>query len=217
MGYEKAAFMGQITAGVTHEFKNVLAIIKESAGLLEDLISLAKDGAPPSKEKCMRTLNRISEQVSRGVALSTNLNSFAHTCDEETTAIELNVAITQAAFLCARQARLKGMTLSALPYDKTLSVLTDPLAFQMLLFQCVDLLLGVAQSGSVIALRLEEGNGNRVIIAIQDQSSEPNGTSLQLTLEDAKWQTIETNAANLGMQVQAGSQPPHIAVGLSGE
>ena len=31
-------FFGKITAGITHEMKNVLAIIKESSGLVEDSI-----------------------------------------------------------------------------------------------------------------------------------------------------------------------------------
>ncbi len=39
----ETAFMGKITAAITHEMKNVLAIIKESAGLMEDLLSVAKD------------------------------------------------------------------------------------------------------------------------------------------------------------------------------
>jgi hypothetical protein len=41
----KAAFMGRITAGVTHEMKNVLAIIKESAGLMEDFLKISQDAA----------------------------------------------------------------------------------------------------------------------------------------------------------------------------
>jgi hypothetical protein len=82
MELEKAAFMGRITAGVTHEIKNVLAIIKESAGLMEDLFELSKDHAPPPREKFLRTLTRITEQVRRGVDLATNLNEFAHTSDE---------------------------------------------------------------------------------------------------------------------------------------
>jgi len=47
----KAAFMGRITASATHDMKNVLAIIKESAGLMEDLIALHKDLPAPLQEK----------------------------------------------------------------------------------------------------------------------------------------------------------------------
>ena len=36
-------FFGKITAGITHEMKNVLAIIKKSAGLMEDIMSLSAE------------------------------------------------------------------------------------------------------------------------------------------------------------------------------
>jgi len=37
------AFFGRITAGVTHELKNVLAIVNESSGLMQDLLALSKE------------------------------------------------------------------------------------------------------------------------------------------------------------------------------
>ncbi len=37
-------FFGMINASISHEIKNVLAIISESAGLMEDLLLLAQKG-----------------------------------------------------------------------------------------------------------------------------------------------------------------------------
>ena len=34
----EAAFIGLITAGATHELRNVLAIVKESTGLIADIV-----------------------------------------------------------------------------------------------------------------------------------------------------------------------------------
>jgi hypothetical protein len=39
-------FYGKITASVSHEIKNVLAIINENAGLLEDFTFMADRGKP---------------------------------------------------------------------------------------------------------------------------------------------------------------------------
>lgn len=36
-------FMGRITAGITHEMRNVLAVIRESAGLIQDLMEKCQD------------------------------------------------------------------------------------------------------------------------------------------------------------------------------
>jgi len=38
-------FFGKMTASISHEIKNVLAIINENAGLLEDLALMADGGA----------------------------------------------------------------------------------------------------------------------------------------------------------------------------
>ncbi len=78
MNQRETAFMGRVTAGVTHELKNVLAIIKESAGLIEDILALNKDLAGPHQEKVVRVLSNIRQQVDRGVDLSSRLNAFAH-------------------------------------------------------------------------------------------------------------------------------------------
>ncbi|MCP3901564.1 MAG: sensor histidine kinase, partial [Desulfobacteraceae bacterium] len=41
---DKAAFFGKITASITHEIQNVLAIIKENAGLMEDFLLINQSG-----------------------------------------------------------------------------------------------------------------------------------------------------------------------------
>ena len=67
----EAAFMAKITASTTHEIRNVLAIVKESAGLVEDVIhSLAPRGLP-NQDKLLRAVGRIDAQVSRGAELGT--------------------------------------------------------------------------------------------------------------------------------------------------
>jgi hypothetical protein len=211
MELEKAAFMGRITAGVTHEMKNVLAIIKESAGLLEDLFTLSKDHEPPPREKCLRTVTRISEQVRRGVDLAANLNEFAHTSDERLAGVDLNQAVAQSALLSQRFARLKGMTLNAETCQKTVQMSTDPLAFQMLLFHAVELIMGLVDVGSVITLKPTCNNGNRVLISVDARTNESRKTS-DLT-ESPLWEIIQAIAAELNMAVETGGPPPWISIG----
>jgi hypothetical protein len=42
--YESLAFFGKINASISHELKNVMAIISETAGLLKDLSDMAATG-----------------------------------------------------------------------------------------------------------------------------------------------------------------------------
>jgi nitrogen fixation/metabolism regulation signal transduction histidine kinase len=215
MDMEKAAFMGKITAGVTHEMKNVLAIIKESAGLLEDLISLAKEGAPPPREKFLRTVNRIREQVARGVDLSTKLNLFAHSPDEKAGLIDLNQAAAQTGFLCQRFARLKNMTLHVEPHDQALIVETDPLGFQMLLYQCVELIMNLVAGGSIITLQPKDNDGNCVTISASPQSSEPRDTPARDVADHPLWETVQASGTRIAVWTESGGPPPWICVSFS--
>jgi signal transduction histidine kinase len=215
MEAEKAAFMGKITAGVTHEIKNVLAIIKESAGLLEDLISLSKDNLPP-RDKFLRVLTRVNEQVTRGVDLSTSLNAFAHTGDEPRASIDLNQAVLQTALLGQRFARLKRMTLNTFPQQKTLVVTTDPLALQMLLFQCVDLVMNLLGEGSVITLEPTDRDGLHVRISGAGDPSGSSGRAEPVAAADSEaWESVQMVARRLKMSVERGGPLPWISVGFA--
>ncbi len=211
----KAAFMGKITAGVTHEIKNVLAIIKESAGLLEDLISLSQDDLPPP-DKFLRVLTRINGQVTRGVDLSASLNAFAHTGDELRASVDLNQAVVQSAFLSQRFARLKRITLSAFPCEKPLVATTDPLAFQMLLFQCVDLLMNLLGAGSVITLEPTDRDGVHVRISGAGDASGPGRAASIVPSDGDAWDLVQTLATSLNTNVETGGPPPWISIGFPG-
>ena len=77
--YPEAAFLSAMTASTTHEARNVLAIIKESAGLVEDLVQMYGTRGNLDREKVDRALKRIDLQVKRGADLLTTLNRLAHT------------------------------------------------------------------------------------------------------------------------------------------
>ena len=59
-------FMGKVLASVSHEMQNVMAIIKESAALANDVLQI--NGPPPMKhgDKLMHSLATIRNQIERG-------------------------------------------------------------------------------------------------------------------------------------------------------
>ena len=102
---KEAAFIGKITAGVTHEINNVLASIKEISGLLEDILSLSPQDSFPHKEKFQSALPKIQNQVQRGVKLTTQLNKFSHLPDNKISNLNLNELTEHLIFLTQRFAR----------------------------------------------------------------------------------------------------------------
>ncbi len=195
---DKAAFMGKVTAGITHELKNVLAIIKESVGLMEDLIALDGENAFPDKDRFLLTMSRIMAQVTRGVDLSTRLNGFAHSADETKALVDLSEAVELTGHLCRRPARLKGMTVNAVTREEPETVMVDPMVLQMMLYQSVEWLTGLLSPGAGVNLEVAHDETSTVIISTEKEARRGDADG-----PDAlQWETLEATARFLDASVE---------------
>ena len=170
-----AAFVAKITAGATHEIRNVLAIIKESAGLVTDVIHSLGGRALSNPDKIVRAVGRIDAQVSRGAALLANLNRFAHSLDRAQEGTDLNQEIQQTAFLCQRLARQGRHQIEAQPGDQALPVGVNPLWLQMALFAAVECCLDQLPEAGTVTIRtgLQEGRPSLAFVAEAGEEAVP--------------------------------------------
>ncbi len=207
MNNDVTTFIGKITAGATHEMNNVLAIIKESSGLMEDFISMAKPEQLPQRERMLNVLAKISAQIERGVDLSKRLNSFAHGVRDRSASHELNKSVTDIVALNQRFARSKKATLTALPSDRHIYVAMSPLQLQIAVFTCLEYLLNLVGPGAIITLKTVERRATEAVVDFvvegierhpKEILSDPNATEMLTTLRETAEQTgcrIETNEA----------------------
>ena len=72
---------GRITASVAHDVRNVLAVINENAGLLEDACQLAEKGRPLDLKRTLRIAIDLKQQVRRGDRISRGLSHLSHSVD----------------------------------------------------------------------------------------------------------------------------------------
>ena len=110
---ERAAFIARVTAGATHELRNYFAIVKESAGLVGDLVEAAGPDRAAPPEKVAWALDRIGLQVRRGTELTDALNRVMHGLDHPTESVELGAAVGHAVVLAQRFARRSRCGLQA--------------------------------------------------------------------------------------------------------
>lgn len=148
-------FIGKITAGVTHEINNALASIKEISGLMEDIILMSADDSFSHQEKFIKNLNRIREQVQRGVNLTTGLNKFSHLSDEHMAQVELNDLMEHLVFLNQRFARIKNAELNYQSADNPVSINTNPMQLQMAIYNCIAYLLKHSAEGEIISIHTD--------------------------------------------------------------
>ena len=149
------AFLGKITASMTHEISNTLAIILESSGLLSDLITLCQEGSFPHKDKFQRVLGNINDQVKRGVDITARLNQFAHSMDEPLAQVKVADLLERVVLLMRRLAKRKGIELKAEAPDRDLSLRSDPFRLQLVLASVIEHLAESLEPGGGIILQAQ--------------------------------------------------------------
>ena len=76
------AFFGRINASISHELKNIFAIISEASGLLNDLCELAEKGKKIDLGMIRTCSQDIEEEIQRGFETIKEMNTFSHSVDK---------------------------------------------------------------------------------------------------------------------------------------
>jgi signal transduction histidine kinase len=130
------AFFGKVNASISHELKNILAIISEAAGLLQDLTELATKGEKIELEMLQTCSQDIVEEIQRGFGTIKQMNKFAHSVDDPAKKVNLvdivGLMIALAKFLSfASKVRFDPLP-GAAP-----TVLTCPIRLQNLIYRAL--------------------------------------------------------------------------------
>jgi len=133
------SLLGKISAGMTHEMKNVLAIIGQAAGLMSP--EPAGMEPPASAERRTRAFESIERQIRRGTDMMSQFNRFAHAMDHERGTISIRQVVDLAVFLMNRFAHQQDVHLIPEPEGPDISVSTQPIRLILTVCGCIDLLL----------------------------------------------------------------------------
>jgi C4-dicarboxylate-specific signal transduction histidine kinase len=200
------AFLGKITASMTHEIKNTLAIIQESSGLLSDLITLSQEGSFPHKDKFLRVLGNINDQVNRGVDITTRLNQFAHSMDEPLISVNVADLLGRVVLLMRRLAKRQGIELTAEAADRDLSLMSDPFRLQLVLASVIEELAGSLGSGAAIALQTASAPREVTIFLEVRGAAKPGWQGLANTLFPGLKEVLEILRAGLAVSSAPGRE-----------
>lgn len=158
-------FSGSMTASISHELKNVLAIVNENGGLLGDLAMLAAKGRPLDPERLKTISGNIYRQVQRADVIIKRLNRFAHSAHEQASSQDIREVLAFTAALAARLATMKGVTFAVVPGDPV-QIEVRPFALENLLWLCLKHLLAVTEGDRTVEMDAAE-SGGRVILTLR--------------------------------------------------
>lgn len=160
---DQARFFGQVTASVTHEVKNHLALINEYNGLAGDLLAAHARGRPLDLERLTGLCQEVRRQVREGGEVVGQLNRFAHSVDAAREEMDLAELLTTFVALSRRRAQHHRMELALRPAEATVRLTTQP----FLLLQACSVLLEAALRDCPDGGRLEIGQelaGERALV-----------------------------------------------------
>ena len=160
---EELAFFAKIGADITHEMRNVLSIVGENAGLLDDQLALARGRKVPDPEKLKKVATRIDRQVKKGIEVMERFSRFAHAADEQRASVDLTAFVKDVTVLVQRHVRhLGGSLTTALP-DQPLPITTHPFSLQRALFCCLQMVWQCADKSGPVSIELSNQETSAVL------------------------------------------------------
>jgi signal transduction histidine kinase len=159
LGEAGLRFFGQISASISHELKNVLSIINENAGLLEDLALMAETQGGLDPTRVQLTTRRIQEQVKRADAVIRNLNCFSHSVDSPLRSVDLHPFLQCLVALTRRLSDMRGVKVVHGPSGPAITLVSSPFFLKVLLWHLLDLSMGMVDERKTVLLQAAGSNG----------------------------------------------------------
>ena len=148
-------FFGKMTASISHEIKNVLAIINENAGMLEDFTFMERKGIPLNSETIGSVAKRMLKQIQRADGIIKKMNRFAHSIDQPIATVDVVEAVALVIALCDRIAANKTITLEAAPSSIPVTIVTSPFYLETLIWRCIEFSMEVSGKDKRVAIAVE--------------------------------------------------------------
>ena len=120
------SFFGKTNRLISHELKNILAIISETLGLIDELIKLSEKGRPLEPGKLGSLSESIIEEVERANDIIRNMNTFGHSVDEILIDTDVVRSLKLIAALCQLDAGLRKTLKGSDSRDTKFILRTDP-------------------------------------------------------------------------------------------
>jgi hypothetical protein len=175
---------------VSHEVKNILAVIKENAGLLDDYIMMAHNGKSLNMERLGSLPASITKQVQRLNVLITDVRQTAEEIHNDTQNICLVQHARQVSELLSKKAATRSIQFQVCTVEETIPIRTWPVLLRHMLWRCLDYAMRVSQKGQCIKLILEKRAPGVVILISGIEGLEPG--SITDIMSDEQRHTVLT-------------------------
>ena len=191
------ALNGRVTACATHDLNNVLATIRESAGLIKDCIEAGSSLEGKAGQMAGSSLKVIESQVGSGITLVNAVNRFAHISDtDQGQTGTLNHVAEHAVLMMAGLAKRQGLSLALEGAEEKAGVSGDQFLVNVIVFLMIDLVMECCNENDSIEVSVTEGEEYSILfVDRKDGPVQIPGNSEKLNLLK---KTIECVGGHMG-------------------
>lgn len=165
-------FFGRLSASISHEIKNKLAIIKEESGLITDLLAAAERGRPLDQARIKELAGKIAARVDDVDEIAKRLHRFAHSVDETRRTFEVSEFTLLAAGLHQRFAAGRKLNLQVQAAPAQVQITGDPFRFLLLFSLLLARILDAAEAGGALTAAVSD-SGDRARLEFSGNFATP--------------------------------------------
>jgi len=162
---EGLSFFGLTNRLISHALKNILAIISETLGLMDEVLKLSKNGADLEPGKLGELSESIIEEVDRANGIIRHMNAFAHSVDSFIAEEDISRIVGLAIGIWQLNPASKNINIR-FKHDGPCVVTTSSLFLQNLIYRAIDFSLRFAGPRNEIMITLNaEDNEARIVLS----------------------------------------------------
>jgi hypothetical protein len=155
--------IGKILSSLSHEVKNHLAFIKESSGLIVDIIGSEQLVTRQDLQQCIDISNSVIKQIGKTSELCSYLNRFAHRMDQPLSIYKVNESLEELFVLLQKILSQKRINLEKDFLMDPQTIHGNPALLQFLVFCILEEMFYQLDKNSTITVKTNISNGLLVI------------------------------------------------------
>ncbi|MBD3219569.1 MAG: GHKL domain-containing protein [candidate division Zixibacteria bacterium] len=197
----KMASIGRLAAGVSHEINNPLAIINESAGMLNDILSVGD--AFPMREKVSKSVNSILRNVDRCSRITHRLLGFAKRMDTKIESLDIHELITEVLGFLEKEALHRNIKIDTNFPDNLPAITSDRGQLQQVFLNILNNAIDAISEGGKIDIDVKLRKNDKIDVIIKDTGRGISKQDLERIFEPF-FSTKKEHGTGLGLSITYG-------------
>lgn len=165
---ERLASIGTLATGVAHEINNPLAIIKEAAGYMGQLLKKKEADDFAYKKQFELGISKVETGIDRARRITHKLLGFVKKNESVASDIDVKELLSEVFELLQREAMYKDIEMIQDTGDAPFVIRTDPYQLRQVFLNLVTNAIHATGTHGKIAVRLEQEANNMVLITVTD-------------------------------------------------